>query len=128
MKYSVKGTLKIKFPELSMEGETPEKALYQLITTLIDDNELFDLLDIEELDIKSVRKVFKVVVREVFYNTVIVDTDDYPDVEDESDAENCVTKNWDEFMTDCEYDDSTRDEFDTECDSYETREYLSSEF
>ena len=129
MKYKFNGTLKIKFPEngLFEEGETKEEALCALIGELASGG-LEELFVMDELEVTSVRKVFKVMVREVFTHMVEIDTDDYPDVEDEMDAERLVRDNLDDFTDDFDYTYYDRDDFDTDCDSSDTREYEDKEY
>ena len=129
MKYKFTGTLKIKFPEdgLYEEGITKENALCTLIEELANSG-LDELFVMDEMETTTVRKVFKVMVREVFTHMVEIDTDDYPEVEDEMDAERLVRDNLDDFTDDFEYNYYDRDDFDTDCDSNDTREFEDQEY
>ena len=129
MKYKFTGTLKIKFPEngLFEEGETKEEALCTLIEELASSG-LENLFVMDELEVATVRKVFKVAVREVFTHMIEIDTDEYPDVEDEMDAERLVRDNLVDFTDDFEYNYYDREDFDTDCDSCDTREYEDKEY
>lgn len=129
MKYKFNGTLKIRFPEggLCEEGETKEEALCTLIEELASGG-LENLFVMDELEVVTMRKVFKVMVREVFTHMVEIYTDDYPDVEDEADAERLVRDNLDDFTDDFDYTYYDREDFDTDCDSCDTREFEDKEY
>ena len=125
MKYQIKGNVTLKIPEgveLFGTGETKEEALFNLLNEILEDLFENEQVVLDEVTFTRVRKVFKVKVMQSFINEVEIDTDEYPDIEDETDAERYVDNNLYEFESNFDYDDCTLDDTTVECDSWHTRE------
>lgn len=125
MKYQFKGSLEVRFPEghdFVANGDTKEEALSNLLEELLENCDLLNYIKTDYLTTTSIRKVFKVRVTQTFVNEVTVDTDDYPEIEDEDDARRYVEQNFDYFESHYDYDSFTQEDFEIECSSYDTRE------
>ena len=100
MKYQIKGSVEIRFPEevsFTVEGESKEEAVINLIKTLIDNEELGQYFFLDYTKATRINKVYKVRVTETFVNEITLSTEDYPDLEDEYDVEKYVRNNIEDF-------------------------------
>ena len=118
MKYKFRGSMEIRFPqdtEFTADGDNRQEALVNLLTALIDNDQLLDYVKDDYLEVNKVRKVFVIEVTEVHTHRVEIDTDDYDDIEDEMDAERYVEQNMEDFEDDLTYDYYSRDSVETRC-------------
>lgn len=125
MKFAIKGSLEIRIPddvEYTVEAEDKAEAIEKLIEKIIEDGEISAYSNSSYLRIKAVTKIFKVVVKQTFENTVYVSTDDYPDIECEEDAAMYVENNIEDFEDSTEYDGYTERSIEATCRKCDTEE------
>ena len=125
MKYQFKGSLEIRIPEgvqFEGTGDSKQEAIIDMLRKVIDEEYSADCIKTDYLVSTRVRKVFKVEVVQTFKNWVEVDTDDYPDIEDEYDAERYVRDNVEEFDSDFDFDGYTLEDTETSCSAYDTED------
>ena len=125
MKYKFGGSLEIRIPEgleFTGEGDSKEEAILNMLSKIVEDGSVSECLVTDYLKTKAVRKVFTVTVTETFTHKVTVSTDDYPEIEDESDAEYYVENNLEDFNDDFDYTEWDRDSLETDCRWSDTEE------
>ena len=125
MKYNFKGSFEVRFPEgkeFTASGDTKEDALVNLVQELIENGNLIEMVKMDYLTASTVRKVFKVKVTQTFINEVEIDTEEYSNIEDETDAQRYVHNHLYDFAFDFDYNDYSLDDTTVECDSWDTRE------
>ena len=123
MKYSMKGTIKINLDDVfTTDAESKTEAIEQIIERMVENGVFGRYLDDSELTEKGIKKTFKVTVTETFTNTVEIDTDEYPEILDETDARRYVENNLDDFNDDFDYTYYSRDDIETMCYMSDTEE------
>ena len=126
MQYKFRGSLELRIPEgteLIGHGDSKEEAIYNMLSMLINDEDnLEKYFNTDYLKVSTIKKIFKVTVREVFIHEVEVSTEDYPEIEDDSDAEYYVQNNIEDFNDDFDYDEWNRDDIETDCRWSDTEE------
>ncbi len=125
MKYKFGGSLEIRIPEgleFTGEGESKEEAILNMLSKIVEDGSVGECLVTDYLKTKAVRKVFTVTVTETFTHKVTISTDDYPEIEDESDAEYYVENNLEDFNDDFDYTEWERERLETDCQWRDTEE------
>ena len=125
MKYTLSGSLEIRLPEgIPIIADDRD----EVINVLLQQIAMGEISGCEfctkYLKVKKVRKVFTVRVEESFVNYVEIDTDEFPDIEDEQDAARYVEDNLDDFTDQFDYDYNTHMDYpEVTCDSYDTEEH-----
>ncbi len=126
MKYNLSGSIKINLKDANVVADADSKmeVVAKAIRGILEEDPDFiaAIIDISNLEVTCTRKVFDVTVRQTFVNHVEIDTDDYPGIEDEEDAENYVSDHLDNFELEYDYFNEESDALEIECSYLDTEE------